>query len=165
MFFWLYLPVRGPQVIWSSYFNMQFLCPRSYLSCSTGMSRMPQWRSVFLVSLACSHEACQDTVFDASHSLSCVPRKPNAFLTVFRTLLKYIKLTATAMVWRRTAASKMSPRLWTEMDMAISHNDWIHQEKKLRIKKAVERGRSSSVAFLLCRTEREREGGKVCRRL
>lgn len=62
-------------------------------------------------------------MFDASHSLSCVPRKPNAFLTVFRTLLKYIKLTATAMVWRRTAASKMSPRLWTEMDMAISHND------------------------------------------
>lgn len=38
---------------------------------------------------------------------------------MFRTLLKYMKVTATAMVWTRIAPSRTRPRHWRDTEMAI----------------------------------------------
>lgn len=46
--------------------------------------------------------------------------KETRFLTVFKTLLKYMKLTATPMIWRRMAARVTSPRHCREAQAAMA---------------------------------------------
>lgn len=89
----------------------------------------------------------------------------NTHLTVFRTLLKYTKLTATAMVCRRIAESVMSPRHWRETGMAISKR-WRKAEKPPKNKVPSKEGKrfpagedkSDQALLHFCSGGRETEG-------
>lgn len=87
--------------------------------------------------------------------------KTNAYLTVLRTLLKYIKLTATAMVCRRIAASVMSPRHWRETEMAMSQRGKGPQKVPSSRKTLSSREDKSDQALLhFSSGGRERGGGR-----
>lgn len=84
---------------------------------------------------------------------------------MFRTLLKYTKLTATAMVCRRIAESVMSPRHWRETGMAISKR-WRKAEKPPKNKVPSKEGKrfpagedkSDQALLHFCSGGREKEG-------
>lgn len=80
------------------------------------------------------------------------------FLTVFRTLLKYMKLTATAMIWRRMAARVMSPRLPREAELAIAQRgDGTQMSPEQQ--ENTSRGRTSQFRLCCIISSRGRRGG------
>lgn len=80
------------------------------------------------------------------------------FLTVFKTLLKYMKLTATAMIWRRMAARVMSPRLCREAELAIAQRGEGTQMSPEQ-QENTSRGRTSRFKLCCIISSRGRRGG------
>lgn len=84
--------------------------------------------------------------------------KETRFLTVFRTLLKYMKLTATPMIWRRMAARVTSPRHCREAELAMAQRaDGTQMSSEQQ--ENTSSGQDESVQALLLRREGAERGG------
>lgn len=89
-----------------------------------------QHTAVQLVKLTCHHCNFAHYPLSPLKQPSTVMLQPvNSCFTVLRTRLKYTKLTATAMVCSRIAASKTSPRLWRDRETAISFHSAAPKRK------------------------------------
>lgn len=84
--------------------------------------------------------------------------KETRFLTVFRTLLKYMKLTATPMIWRRMAARVTSPRHCRDAELAMAQRgDGTQMSSEQQ--ENTSSGQDESVQALLLRREGAERGG------